>query len=289
MGRASGQSRLASTHPRAKPLRQRNVLYFRHGYEQQLQQELGALQERFTVIDDLEQIEAGDRVLCRFSTLPFPELLEQELEARGAVLIHGHAAHAYLADMRRWYPDLKGITPETWFAIEDVSGEGPFFVKGMTNSNKSDWRACYAADREDLQRVIAAVAADPLLSQQPLCIRQFVPLVTYAQHPQTGVPITEEFRCFVAGGRVLSRGYYWSEQLEQLADQGIVPDPEAIPDAFLEDVIARVHAQADYYVVDVARTQAGEWLVVELNDATMSGLAGNDPQVLYSNFLAHLE
>ena len=260
----------------------RNVLYFRHGYERQLESELAALRDRFVVTDSLDELRPGDRVLCRFSMLPFSELLQEEVESRGARLVHDNAAHAYLADMRRWYEDLRGLTPETWFAPEDVVGDGPFFVKGVTNSNKADWASCFADDREDLARVLAATASDSLLSQQPVCIRQFVPLKTYGANSETGAPITEEFRCFIVAGEVVSKGYYWSEQLSQLAKQGVVPDPESIPEDFLQKIVARVGDQAEYYVADVARTAAGEWLVVELNDATSSGLAGNEPAALYS-------
>ena len=267
------------THKRALP--SRTVLYTRHGYEDQLQIEMAALQEQFTLIDNLEDIQAGDRVICRFSLLPFPELLAQEVQARGGSLVHDAEAHSYLADMRQWYPHLQGLTPRTWFAIEDVDAPGPYFVKGITNSLKNDWQAGYAADFADLERVMAVVTRDPLLAQQPLCIRQFVPLRTYGQHPQTGAPITEEYRCFVAGGHTLSCGYYFSEQLASLAAQGIIPDPARIPEGFLAEVIERIGDRADYYAVDVAQTEDGEWLVIELNDATMSGLAGNDPQELY--------
>jgi hypothetical protein len=258
-------------------------VYLRRGYEEQLQVELEALQKYFVVVTDLDEIQRGDRVLARFSTLPFSEFLEEDVKARGAVLVQSASSHSYLADARSWYPDLVGITPRTWFALEDVDADapGPYFVKGITNSNKRDWENVFAATREDLPRVLAQMMRDPLLAQQSPCIREFVRLRSWGVHPQTNFPITEEYRCFVAGGVVLSRGYYWSEQLPMLKEQGIVPDGEAIPEEFLLDVIARVGAKADYYVVDVARSEDGEWLVVELNDATMSGIAANDAEGLY--------
>src|ERR1039458_7234471 len=70
----------------------RNVLYFRHGYEEQLAGELKALRGYFFVTDSLDELKPGDRVLCRFSTLPFPELLQEEVERRGASLVHDNAA-----------------------------------------------------------------------------------------------------------------------------------------------------------------------------------------------------
>ena len=35
--------------------------------------------------------------------------------------------------------------------------------------------------------------------------------------------------------------------------------------------------------IDVAQTESGEWIVVELNDGQMSGLSENNPEVLYKN------
>jgi hypothetical protein len=39
----------------------------------------------------------------------------------------------------------------------------------------------------------------------------------------------------------------------------------------------------------VAKTQSGEWIVIELNDGQMAGLSDNDPSVLYHNLKVRLE
>jgi hypothetical protein len=38
-------------------------------------------------------------------------------------------------------------------------------------------------------------------------------------------------------------------------------------------------------VIDLAELPGGEWQVIELNDGSMAGLSGNDPQTLWVNFL----
>lgn len=38
----------------------------------------------------------------------------------------------------------------------------------------------------------------------------------------------------------------------------------------------------NFYVVDVAQTESGDWLVVELNEGQMSGLSDNNPDIFYS-------
>jgi hypothetical protein len=38
-------------------------------------------------------------------------------------------------------------------------------------------------------------------------------------------------------------------------------------------------------VIDLAELPGGEWRVIELNDGSMSGLSGNNPVILWTNFL----
>jgi hypothetical protein len=95
-----------------------------------------------------------------------------------------------------------------------------------------------------------------------------------------GLPITKEFRFFVAYGEILSGGYYWSSHVEDLPE---VPSASEVPSSFLKEVISKIGHKANYYAVDIAQTEMGEWIVIELNDGQMSGLSENDPYVLYGN------
>lgn len=47
-------------------------------------------------------------------------------------------------------------------------------------------------------------------------------------------------------------------------------------------------AHAEFYVIDVAKTVYGEWIVIEMNDAQMSGLSMVEPIELYTNLYALL-
>jgi len=48
-------------------------------------------------------------------------------------------------------------------------------------------------------------------------------------------------------------------------------------------VIDKVGNKSNFYVIDVAKTQSGEWIVIELNDGQFSGLSAIDPNDLYMN------
>lgn len=70
------------------------------------------------------------------------------------------------------------------------------------------------------------------------------------------------------------------------------PSPEVIPEAFVERAIARVGSvdgrAPRWYALDIARTTAGDWVVVEINDGQRSGLSENDPRALYAAMAASL-
>ena len=66
-------------------------------------------------------------------------------------------------------------------------------------------------------------------------------------------------------------------------------DPNNIPESFLEGILDAIGDEIRFYVVDVARTKKGNWMVVELNDGLMSGLSMCDPEEMYGNLLKGLQ
>ncbi len=78
-------------------------------------------------------------------------------------------------------------------------------------------------------------------------------------------------------------GYYW--QNAENTDRHV--SPEGIELA--HKVAKIVSEKANFFVVDVAQKETGEWVVVELNSGSMSGLSTCDPDVLYSNLKKCLE
>lgn len=241
--------------------------------------ELEAAQEHFECIPTRMAVESGDLVVSRYSCLPFYKEQEFDITYVGAKLINTLRQHWYVADLQNWYYDLEGLTPKTWFRMEDVPKDGgPFVLKGKTNSKKHDWKThMFAADWDAAQAVHWRLCQDGLIGSQDVYIRQFVPLVRFT----TGLnelPITKEFRIFVCDGQILSGAYYWTGYSEEM---GFTPSFDEVPREFLDEVLRRIGNKIRFYVVDVAQTAAGDWVVIELNDGQMSGLSDNDPQVLY--------
>lgn len=266
----------------------RLVIYARSTFEKE---ELEVAAKHFPIINYRTQVEAGDLVVCRYSLLPFAQDLEVEVQSLGGRLINTHREHQYVADLQNWEEDLRGMTPRTWFRIQDAPEEGPFVVKGQTNSRKDRWRThMFAANRREATEVQLRLQDDNLFAEQKIYVREFVKLKTLGIDIG-GAPVTLEYRFFVYRGRVLASGYYWANQLEDgkyWETQAAVPGPEIVPQAFLDSVLEKVAGKCPFLVLDVGILEDGTPIVIELNDGCMSGLSCVDPEVLYSGLYAAL-
>lgn len=268
---------------------QRFVCLLRAGYEEITGPEEEALGKHFTLLRNLEDVRAGDLVTCRFSYLPFANDLREEVLRRGGRLLQTDSQYQAVSDIRQWYPSLDKLTPHTWFSLESVNAAGPFVVKGITNSCKQQWSThCFAKDRADLTLVAERLNANALFAKQPLVVRRFVPLRSFGIQ-KNGMPLGEEYRFFVAQDKIVAGGFYWSDQAESLAQAGFDISPKQVPDEFLREVTTRLRGIHPFYALDVARTETGEWIVIEIGDASMSGLAGSDPETVYARLRASLE
>ena len=259
----------------------RPVVLYRKGMGDEDKAEISAA-KKYSVVDHQRTcICSNDLVICRYSALPFYRELEQDIVNRGGELINTYEQHRYAADLINWYQDLRDMTPETWDDLSRVPDSAyPIVLKGETNSRKNSWDTCmFAKTRADAVRIMLELMNDTLIGQQKIYFRRYVPLVKYFDGIG-GVPISHEFRIFVAYGRVVASGYYWQNYAGDFENK--VPELDC-PNSFLDKAIRLVSPNINFFVMDVAKTQAGEWIVVELNDGQMSGLSSIDPEILYRN------
>lgn len=263
------------------------VLYRDQGSPSEDAEERDAIVRHFGpggLIQSRVAVSPGDLVVGRYSVLPYYRDLEQDLLALGARLINTTTQHMFLADMRNWYPGLADLTAKTWFRLEDVDDDGPFVLKGTTNSRKQDWAThMFAADRRAAGDVYSRLAADGLIGRQDIVIRKYVPLVRYGEL-LGGLPITKEFRYFVLNGRVVSASYYWDSFREDIdVTRGTPPAaPTPSMDTLVQLVIARIGEQAAFYTVDVGETVDGGAILIELNDGQMAGRSGAPADAFYA-------
>lgn len=238
-------------------------------------------------------IKPGDLVVPRYSALPFYAEQDHDITIAGARLVNSLREHRYVADLLEYVADLGDMTPTTWSQPSEVPQDEPgaFVLKGATNSRKFEWKtSMFAKDRAAVMEVFDRLLDDTMIGQQPIYVRRYVPLRRFMT-AFWDLPITREFRFFVYRGKVLSGGYYWASHWEDL--QGKVDpallDPAGVPRDWLQVAIDRVQGRVPFFAIDVAEKEAGGWMVVELNDGSMSGLSMNDPRLLYENLLAALK
>jgi len=246
--------------------------------------ELEVAKQHCNVCTTRRAIPENSLVIGRYSVLPFHKELEDEVEEKNSRLINSFEEHCYVADMREWYQALVGLTPKTWFSLEEfiaAKPEGSFVLKGQTNSKKQQWDThMFAATAADVPTVYQRLCDDGLIGEQNIYIRAYVPLRTFGVGIR-GLPITEEYRFFVYEGEVVASGWYWS-QFPEVRDENSLR-PSLVDQDFLRSAIALVQDEIPFFVMDVARTAQGDWMVVELNDGCMSGLSDVDPSELYAN------
>lgn len=248
-----------------------NVILYRKGMDPQAdEEEVAAAKDHFLVEHQRTNIMDDDLVIGRYSVLPFYRELEKDIWNSGGKLINTYAQHQFLADMREWCAALGDMTPKLYQRLQDLPEQGPFVLKGQTNSKKHLWNThMFAKDKREAGEVYSRLQDDMLLASQEIYARDYVPLKRLATG-FNGLPITKEFRFFVLKGKVVAGGFYWASHA---ADLEVVPSAEEVPRDFLQKAIDRIGDRATFYAIDMAQTEAGDWIVIELNDGQMSGLS----------------
>ena len=223
-----------------------------------------------------------DRVVIgRYSVLPNYAELQGDLRVNNAELVHTPSQHRWIADFE-YYEDLKEFTPKTYKLdqFRYCESEGPFVVKGATNSRKWRWNEhMFAANRKEALSKALGLMDDSLIGCQDILIREYVPLVTH-EIGINGLPFTEEWRLFYLYGQYVAHGFYWSTASEELVAkknaEGI--EPEGMN--FADEVASRLSSKI-FVAIDIAKTVDGRWILIELNDGQMSGLSEISPMTFY--------
>jgi len=182
----------------------------------------------------------------------------------------------YLSECYRY---IEKFTPKTVFVnvsqdfkIDDVFdpisvfGNKPLILKDFVKSRKHEWfEACFIPDASDKEKVKQTV--DKFLELQGedlnegLAFREFVEFKSLTTHSKSGMPLTKEFRLFYLQNRLVFSSEYWEE--------GTYTNFE-IPYGLFQKIAENV--ESNFFTMDIAQKENGDWLIVELGDAQVSGL-----------------
>lgn len=221
-------------------------------------------------------------IIGRYSVMPYYALVEKELrQTKASRLVNSVEGHEYITSMQ-WTRDLDTFPTyldSGWASVPDC--EQGWVCKGLVSSRKFKWNThMRAKTREDLKLVMGRLLDDSLISQQGVAIREYVPLEQLDEPGINGLPITNEWRVFFLYGRLVEAGFYWpySEALPTAEDEA-----EAV--MFATEQAEKISGKVDFFVLDVAKTEDGKWIVVEVNDGQMSGLSTINPNLFYSSLM----
>ena len=261
-------------------MRKKAHILFRSG-NLEGEEELEIAQKYFPCSRLRSHTPADSLVIARYSALPFYNELVKDLETKNSTLINDLKQHNWIASFD-WYHDLKDVTPKTWFDHDfyQCTDPGPFVVKGRTNSRKQQWnRLMFAPTKQDAVVIASELMSDPLISEQGIVYRKYIPLRLHEKCPISGLPYSHEFRCFFYKTELLCFGYYWSSVSEPhkpaISSKGI---------EFAKQVAKRAAEHANFFVLDIAEIadQPDEWTLIEINDGQQAGPSECDLNMLYS-------
>jgi hypothetical protein len=215
--------------------------------------------------------------------------LEDEVAGRGYSLLTNASQYVESAMLPNWHPRVADLTPpavwtwdadpeEAWEAAKSL-GPPPYILKDHVKSCKEAWlEACYvpakARRAKFLQICQELIDRRGERFETGIVIRPEVPLMRLGVH-YSGVPVFEEYRLiFWRGKMILSSGYHELEGKEE----------DFSKFAGLGERIG-----SDFFVADVARTQAGELILIEINDGGTAGLPPSVHPIEFYSAVAEVE
>ena len=226
---------------------------------------------------DRPRLQGVHPIVARVGAIPDYEKLYRELAGIDFKLINSPSQHVLASELEHWYPLIREVTPKSQVfdqfpEVEELLAafELPVFIKGNRQTAKHQADLSIARTREDLERISTAYREDPILHWQKVVVREFVELAPLEGDPFGKVPLSYEFRTFWWKGQLVGEGHYWSQYLEYRWT-----DTERKTALDIGEWVAH-RVEVPFLVIDLALTQDGRWIVIELNDAQESGYAGVD-------------
>ncbi|MFK7949573.1 MAG: ATP-grasp domain-containing protein [Saprospiraceae bacterium] len=210
------------------------------------------------------------------------ELLYNGLRHKNIHLINKVSEYRFCHYLPESYDTIRAFTPKSTFQklttefninnFEELLK--PFenqsiIVKDYVKSQKHYWaEACFIPNANDLKQVEKVVKRFIELQDvdlnEGLVFREFVELEALTTHSKSGMPLTKEFRLFIKNGEIIQTFKYW--------DEGDYENVEPNIETF-QPIIKNI--KSNFFTMDIAKQKNGDWIIMELGDGQVSGLADN--------------
>jgi len=216
--------------------------------------------------------------------------LQEGLADRGYSLINSAQQYAEVTYFPNYYPKISDFSPRAvWTETPDSYlawsrsrqlGDGPFVIKDHIKSAKHLWHeACFVpkgSGRETFESI-----AENLRKEQGdtffrgFVVKQYVPLVSRGESPRE-YPMCEEYRLFFWRRRLLIATHYHRQPVQAVDWSPFVNLAQRFT--------------APFFTMDVAQSEAGNWIVVDMGAGECSSLPPSlEPTKFYSRLAEEIE
>ncbi|WP_020472195.1 ATP-grasp domain-containing protein [Zavarzinella formosa] len=207
------------------------------------------------------------------------------LMARGYRLVSTPEQYAQVTYFPNYYPKVREASPvAVWTDTADPYlawsrsrklGDGPFVLKDHIKSAKHKWHeACFVpkgAGREQFESVAEALRKEQGTSfNRGFVVKQYVPLRSRGFGPRE-YPMCEEYRLFFWHGKLLISSHYHNQSANRIDWNPF----EGLAGRF----------DAPFFTMDVAQTEDGDWLIVDMGAGECSSLPPSLPADKFYNRL----
>lgn len=210
------------------------------------------------------------------------EKLYNGLLSKNIQLINSPNEYKHCHYLPNSYDKIKAVSPKSnWTkenekiskilinSLTDKFQGSPIIVKDYVKSEKHNWRnACFipnASDKENVNRIVnnfIELRGNSL--NVGLVFREFEKLEFLTNHSKSEMPLTKEFRIVFLNNELVSIFDYWDE-----GEYG-----ETKPNIEIFKKIAKT-IESNFFTMDVAKKENGEWIIMELGDGQVAGLPEN--------------
>jgi hypothetical protein len=225
-------------------------------------------------------------VILRIGAIEEYASLSDALMEYGLCLINSSGQHEMASLLPNWYPKIKEFTARSvWYetlpTAEAILAEFtfPVFLKGERQTNRHRHSMSIANNLADLENILNYWKQDKVLGWQRLICREFIKLEKIAERDGDKIQPSKEFRIFLWKGTTVGIGHYWTE-----FDKVELTVSEKLHIIKLAEGISKI-VDVPFLVVDIAKKEDGNWIVIELNDGQESGYAGVNKLQLWQKII----